>query len=156
MPEIPVCERRTATALDAALMDASGIRQADRDEWVGGTGGDVLPALLEALDIPGGVNETITLDGVPLCLYGTYPTSDEGIGQVWFLAAKAAERHVLAIHQLFKPVLEDMHSRFPLLLAYTHPRNLLHHKWMERNGFTYSHNIRTALGITYLAYTRRQ
>lgn len=148
--------RLEATTLHAVFLDASGIRQCDRDEWVGGTGMDVLSAVLDALDIPGSVNETITLDDVPLCMYGTFATKDPGVGQVWFLATRVAEKHVLAIHRMFKPVLEDMHARFPVLLAYTHPRNKLHHLWMERNGFVKSHNIRTRMGISYLAFTRTQ
>lgn len=155
MLEIARCNREAAEALHAAMLDASGVRQEDRDEWVGGTGGEVLSSLLEALDIPGSHNETVFLNGVPLAMFGTYPSQDVGVGQVWFLATKTAERHVLAIHQLLAPVLKDMHGRFPVLLAYTHPRNTLHHKWMERNGFVYSHEIRTALGISYLAYTRK-
>lgn len=149
------CHRRVATSLDAAMLDASGIRQADRDEWVGGTGGDVLQSVLEALEIPGALNETITLNDVPLCMYGTYPTVELGVGQVWFLATRTAEKHVIAIHHLFQPVLEDMHRRYPLLLAYTHPRNRLHHKWMERNGFVLSHKVITLVGIPYLAYIRK-
>jgi hypothetical protein len=153
---MPRCEVVPAEAPHAFLMDASGIRQADRDEWVGGVGGDVLPALLEALTIPGGHNETFLLDGAPLAMWGVHPIGEHPeVGQVWFLATQEAERHALSIHKVFAPVLAEMHRRHPTLLAYTHPRNTVHHYWMERNGFTFSHTIWTALGIEYLAYTRK-
>jgi hypothetical protein len=143
-----------ATAMHAALMDAAGIRPADREEWVGGVGGPVLPALIEALGIPGGTNSTYLLDGtIPLCMWGDYPV-EPSVGQVWLIATVMAERHVLAIHRVFTPVLTDMHSRYPLLVAYMHPRNALHQKWIERHGFKLNGTYRTAaLGIPYLRYT---
>jgi len=149
------CEIVPATALHAAFMDAMGFRQADVEEWVGGLGRKVLPGLLDALEVPGSKNETFLLDGVPLCMWGTHPATTEGVGIVWLLATKAAERHVLAIHRHFGPVLKDMHSRYPVLYAMTHPRNTTHHRWMERNGFVKDGMVSTALGIPYYLYVRR-
>lgn len=146
-----------ANALHAAMLSASGIRKEDIEEWEGGTGVPVLSSLLGALEWPGSKNEVILLDGVPLAIWGTHHAEGygPGIGQVWFLASKIAERHVLTIHRNFDPVLEDMHSRFPLLIAYTHPNNVVHHEWMERVGFERMPFRRpTPSGIPYLTYRR--
>ena len=144
-----------ATPQHALMLDASGIRQADREEWVGGTGMRVLPALMAVLAMPVGQASTIMRAGVPLCMFGTHPTAADGVGQVWFLASKQAEKHVLSLHRALQPVLAEMHTEYPVLLAYTHPKNTLHHHWMERNGFVFSHLIVTAMGLTYLAYVRK-
>lgn len=146
-----------ATALHALMLDASGIRQEDIDEWVGGVGGPVLPAIIEALEIPGSRNEAFLRDGVVLCLWGTHPTQRQGVGQVWFIATKAAERHVLDIHRRFTAVIEGMHEDYATLMAYTHPRNVVHHKWMARHGFKLlPHRFITRVGIPYLTYRRTQ
>jgi hypothetical protein len=68
------------------------------------------------------------------------------VGQVWFLATRTAEKHVLAIHHLFQPVLKDMHARFPVLLAYTHPRNRRAPPLDGAERLRLSHRIRSRAG----------
>lgn len=139
-------------------MHALGLRQADVDEWVGGVGGDVLRAMLNAIEIPWSINRTFFHRGVPMAMWGSYaawgPDAPRGsVGQVWFIATNLAMKHTVDIHRYARSELRSMHTRFEYLIAHTHPRNTLHHKWLERHGWVRQPGVlMTTVGIPYLAY----
>lgn len=145
-----------ATLAHAQSLIQNGIRAVDREEWVAGTGHTVEDKLARAVSSDGAYLRAFIVGTRCLCIWGVHDAGlSKPAGQIWLIAAKEAERHVLSIHRHFTGEMAEIHARWPLLVAYCYGKNTLHQKWMERVGFEPKGNMILGLGFPFILYTRR-
>lgn len=128
------------------------VRKEDLEEWVVGSAFPDLHHPLALSIRAAGVTARAVVDerGECLALWGANPG-----GMAWMIATNEAVRRVQSMRRLFKVGIEEMHELYPRLQAWAYYRNVVHHLWMERCGFTRTgETALLGLGLPFIRFVR--
>lgn len=128
-------EMRKATP-QAARSLAKDVREVDQQEWEYATRQPFLGQLLAGLVAPESHNWALWEDGECLAAFGVQPYGCAGVGRAWFAGSNKLMGRVQAAHGHFKRGIGLLHKHYPTLIASSWHPNKVHHKWMQKMGFT--------------------
>lgn len=127
---------RRATEADMISLGPR-LRVEDKAESFASTGLDPINALLASLRLSS-VCHVVTEDRSPVCVFGCadHPV-DANTGVPWMMATPDILRYAKSLLVHSGTIVEAMNQRWPLLTNFTDARNIVHHRWLRRLGFTF-------------------
>lgn len=127
--------------LDHAESLIKDVRQADRNEWVAGSGEPTLDRLRAAIAYPVGIVRTVVLAATHevLLIWGAHDDPEDGpcVGRAWLIATNLAMRHAIGLHSLMDVEVALMDATYERTVALADARNRVHHKWLIWLGYDY-------------------
>lgn len=120
----------------AARVLAKDVRDVDKMEWEIATGQPFLGHLLAGLLSKDAKNFSLWKGEHCHAVFGVQPYGVPGVGRAWFAGSNGLMHCVHEAHRHFEIGIEKLHEDYPTLIASSWHRNTVHHKWMERMGFT--------------------
>lgn len=129
-------EMDTGTLLDNLGHLAVNLRQSDVEEIAASSQLTPMEALMGSVRVSerGWI---IRVDGEPVCIFGAAPSGLPGGGIVWMLGTpRMDERRVaLSICRNFRPYLDELHRKWPVLWNNIDARNQKSMDWLRWGGF---------------------
>lgn len=111
---------------------APAMRAADQMEVFRATGASPLEALRGGLRDSASCR-TVTLDGVPVAMFGVVERDDVGVP--WFLGTVVVDEHPLSMMKMSKLIMNDWTDRYRTLRNYVDAKNDKAIRWLDVLGF---------------------
>lgn len=125
------------------------VRRCDQDEWVGALGFPMKIALDWASREKCAMTSQLK-DGRVLGIFGAHAMPREFVdaygcyedaGLLWLAATNLGYDHIPDFAVLTISALQYLHTHYPVLTAFVDDRNVTHHDWLVRVGFTFEERI---------------
>lgn len=114
---------------------AQHARAPDVAEFLAGSGQSPLQVIEYGLRASACVY-TGLVDGVPVAVLGVSPASAlSGIGCPWMVATDGVDAIAHRLIRISRPVIDAMHTLFPVLVNFVDNRNVKAHAWLRWLGF---------------------
>jgi hypothetical protein len=130
-----VISTSNATIADAVEM-APHMRTVDRHEVMASGGHTPLAALARSID-SSFESYTTRVDGLIACIYGVgaIDPNDRTLGSPWMLGTHVLRDHPATLARLSRAWIDDISSRYVLLVNYVDARNQDSIRWLDWLGF---------------------
>lgn len=128
-----IATRRPYAPFDECVL----FRPEDEAECLANGGEGCAEAIAQCYRLGGEIDVLLSpRTGHPFAFFGMSATDDLE-GSVWMLATPEIERNARSVAHWTPRVLQEWHSRVPLLHNVVDARNALHIRWLSRFGFVF-------------------
>ena len=142
------------TIEDDIIPLSRNLRDADVAEILAASGMTPEAALL--LGFSGDICKTMVApDGTPVGIFGTNPTTVDGLGSIWMVATKDFNKVQRQFLRECRDGIRELSKGYKALFNYTDARNHIHHRWLKWCGFVFinKHN-RGVNGEEFIEFCR--
>lgn len=92
--------------------------------------------------------------GEPIAVFGAAPSPLPGVGIVWMLGTDGVARAGRSIARQTAPLLDEMHTAYPVLWNYIDARNSVSLRWLRWVGFELLGDHRSPSGHLFHIFAR--
>lgn len=134
---------------------ANDVRDEDKVEWETASGMPLMDALWTSLRSD---SAWVAGDFTPwgyraLAAGGATPSILRGVGNAWMILTKEGASRPHRLQRNFFIFLRSLLGTYPTLHAWADARNIMHHEWMLKCGFTQTDAVVTIGGFPFILFT---